>query len=71
MPRQVAAIVHRLRLGFPCWKTISGEIVSCEYCTDISDEPLKHYLLECPATERVRTLVSYQSEAMADFSRDR
>ena len=66
MPRELATITHRLRLGFPCWETINGEIRTCEYCQEFTEEPLNHYLLECPATERVRSLANYRREATAD-----
>ena len=56
MTRQMAAIIHRLRLGFPCYETIQGECRTCEYCDEVTPEPLNHYVLECTATERVRQM---------------
>ena len=66
MSRELANITHRLRLGFHCWEIINGDVKYCEYCENVTMEPLNHYLLECPATERVRTLANYQREATAD-----
>ena len=57
MSRRMATIIHRLRLGYPCWEEINNEVRACEYCDDIPDEPLAHYLLQCPATDRLRQVM--------------
>ena len=62
MPRCVSTIVHRLRLGFPCWEEISGGNRDCEYCMDLAERPLEHYLLECPATDRLRDIIGYRRQ---------
>ena len=69
-PRAVAVIIHRLRLGYPCWEEIQGDIRTCEYCTDITDDALVHYLLQCPATDRLRHLVGRRRAAAAAAAAD-
>ena len=60
MPRRLATSIHRLRLGFPCWETICGEARVCEHCEDLTEQPLEHYILRCPRTERLRATVRNQ-----------
>ena len=62
--RAVAVIIHRLRLGYPCWEEIQGDIRTCECCTNITDDALVHYLLQCPATDRLRQLVGGRRAAV-------
>ena len=54
-PRQLAVIIHRLRLGYKAtWQMIEGVARPCNYCEDTPDAPLMHYLLECPQTASLR-----------------
>ena len=70
-PRAVAVIIHRLRLGYPCWEEIQGDIRTCEYCNNIAaDDALVHYLLQCPATDRLRHLVGRRRAAAAAAAAD-
>ena len=55
MPRRLSAILHRLRLGFPCWEELRGEERPCEHCGEETLTPLLHYLLECEATQQLRS----------------
>ena len=66
MPRRTSSLVHRLRLGYPCWEEIRGEARVCEYCDAVPDEPLAHYLLHCPATDRLRQVIGYTGGQAAD-----
>ncbi|XP_064110237.1 uncharacterized protein LOC135218022 [Macrobrachium nipponense] len=51
MSRALAVIIHRLRLGYQCtWQKIVGDPRPCKYCERIPEEPLEHYLLDCPET---------------------
>lgn len=53
-PRTETAVA-RLRLGFPCFSTITdGEVEACSHCFDTPDEPLLQCLLDCPATAALR-----------------
>ena len=62
MSRRMANIIHRLRLGFPCWEDIRDEVRGCEYCDAIPDDPLTHYLLHCPATDRLRQVMGLRGD---------
>ena len=62
MPRQLTCIIHRLRLGHPSWEDIRGNVSTCGLCGDDTDEPLQHYLLQCPTTDRLRQLVGHQGQ---------
>ena len=54
-PRQLAVIIHRLRLGYKAnWEIIEGIIRPCEHCQHDTEHPLRHYLLECPETTVIR-----------------
>ena len=66
MPRRMASVVHRLRLGFPCWEDIRGEARPCDSCDAVPDDPLAHYLLHCPATDRLRQVMGYRGGQPAE-----
>ena len=66
MPRRVATVVHRLRLGYPCWEQINNEARACEFCDTIPDDPLAHYLLHCPATDRLRQVMGHRGDQAAE-----
>ena len=54
-PRKLAVIIHRLRLGYKAnWQMIDIAARECNYCNHSPDEPLLHYLLECPQTATLR-----------------
>ena len=63
--RVTSVIIHRLRLGYPCWEEIQGDIRTCEYSGDPTEQPLEHYLLQCPATDRLRQLVGHSRRRAA------
>ena len=55
MPRQLAVVIHRLRLGYKAtWQMIEGINNPCNYCDENTHLPLLHYLLECPHTATLR-----------------
>ena len=55
-PRKLAVILHRLRLGYKAtWQLIEAAFQPCCYCDDTPEQPLLHYLLECPQTAQLRT----------------
>ena len=56
-PRCLTAAVHRLRLGYPCWDPLQGDLRTCEYCGEDTEEPLCHYMLACPSTDGLRALL--------------
>ena len=70
MPQRTAAIIHRLRLGFPCWDELQGNISSCSYCNLHTTEPLSHYILACPATDRIRQIVGSERAEADDAAAD-
>ena len=46
---------YRLRLGYRCtWEIVNQEERECNYCEQVTEEPLLHYLLECEATDDIR-----------------
>ena len=54
-PRELAVIIHRLRLGYKAnWQIVEGVERPCEYCEEDTEHPLLHYLLECPNTAQLR-----------------
>ena len=54
-PRELAVVIHRLRLGYKAtWQIIEGINKPCNYCDDNTELPLLHYLLECPHTATLR-----------------
>ena len=58
MTRNLQTIIHRLRLGYKCtWEIVNQEEKECNYCEQVTEEPLLHYLLECGATDDVRITV--------------
>ena len=50
MPRRLSCILHRLRLGYPCWEELRDEERACDHCEEETWAPLLQYLLECEAT---------------------
>ena len=53
--RKLAVILHRLRLGYKAtWQLIDAALQPCNYCDVTPDQPLLHYLLECPQTAQLR-----------------
>ena len=55
MSRELAVIIHRLRLGYKAnWQIIVGVNRPCNYCDETPASPLLHYLLECPQTASLR-----------------
>ena len=54
-PRELAVVIHRLRLGYKAnWQMIQGVNLPCKYCEVETNLPLLHYLLECPNTINLR-----------------
>ncbi|XP_063590245.1 uncharacterized protein LOC134767129 [Penaeus indicus] len=55
LPRKSAAVYHRLRLGYRCnWEIDIKVPRPCTLCTMITDEPLIHYILDCPSIQQLR-----------------
>ena len=55
MPRKMAVIIHRLRLGYKAsWQMAVGINRPCNYCDEEPESPLLHYLLDCPHTASLR-----------------
>ena len=53
--RNLQTIIHHLRLGYRCtWEIVNQEERECNYCEQVTEEPLLHYLLECEATDDIR-----------------
>ena len=70
-PRELAVIIHRLRLGYKAnWQIIAGVNRPCEHCENDTNEPLLHYLLECQHTRTLRNNISVPSDIHADASTD-
>ena len=59
VPRRRSAILHRLRLGYPCWEELRGDSRVCDYCEEETWVPLLHYLLECEATQQLRAQATH------------
>ncbi|XP_063615273.1 uncharacterized protein LOC134788316 [Penaeus indicus] len=54
LPRKSAAVYHRLRLGYRCnWEIDIRVPRPCTLCTIITDEPLIHYILDCPNIQQL------------------
>ena len=50
-PRELAVVIHRLRLGYRAnWQIIEGAQRPCKHCEEETDFPLLHYPLACPST---------------------
>ncbi|XP_063590563.1 uncharacterized protein LOC134767498 [Penaeus indicus] len=55
LPRKSAAVYHRLSLGYRCnWEIDIRVPRPCTLCTIITDEPLIHYILDCPNIQQLR-----------------
>ena len=53
IPRQLEVRIFRLRLGYRCiWEIANRQFRDCSYCDAPSDDPLLHYVLECPLTSQ-------------------
>ena len=54
--RATTVAIHRLRLGYRSWADIQpeGDGTICKHCNTLTDEPLLHYVLRCPATVQLR-----------------
>ena len=63
MPRRLSASIHLLRLWCSCWGTQHGDLRMCEYCGEDADEILVHFMLTCPSTDRLRTLLGASSHS--------
>ena len=49
--RQAEVAIFRLRLGYQCkWEISKATDVECPECDQMTDQPLAHYLIECPST---------------------
>ena len=58
-PRELAVIIHRLRLGYKAsWEIIDNLDKPCSHCNEATRKPLLHYLLECSETTSLRTNVN-------------
>lgn len=54
-PRELAVIIHRLRLGYRAnWEIITNINRPCNHCEEETDSPLMHYLLQCTHTSTFR-----------------
>lgn len=67
LARADQVVLHRLRLGYCTRAELPPDFDSrqCEHCGRRTRRPLKHYLLSCPATIRLRTLRPAQQDAPA------
>nr|XP_027215285.1 uncharacterized protein LOC113808154 [Penaeus vannamei] len=55
LSRNTAAIFHRLRLGYRCnWEIDMRVPKPCTLCDTITQEPLIHYVLDCPSIQHLR-----------------
>ena len=55
MPRELAVIMHRLRLGYKAnWQIVARVNKPCSHCDEETEHPLLHYLLDCPFTANLR-----------------
>ena len=53
--RELAVIIHRLRLGYRAnWEIVANTIRPCSLCDTENDTPLLHYLLKCQHTQPLR-----------------
>ena len=65
-PRDLAVILHRLRLGYKCsWEVINPGERDCKHCSSPTNLPLLHYLLECPSTSSLKPHPSISTQANA------
>ena len=58
-PRELAVIIHRLRLGYRAtWEIVTHTNRPCNHCGQDTDAPLQHYLLQCPVTNAFRNNIN-------------
>ena len=56
-PRELAVIIHRLRLGYRAnWEIITNTDRPCSHCEADTNTPLLHYLLQCTHTQTFRNI---------------
>ncbi|KAG0721142.1 hypothetical protein GWK47_047048 [Chionoecetes opilio] len=67
LSRAEEVVLHRLRLGYGTLEELRDgfEERPCEHCPHMAPHPLTHYLLSCPATERLRQRVGPLEDAAA------
>ncbi|KAG0696380.1 hypothetical protein GWK47_026553 [Chionoecetes opilio] len=65
LSRAEEVVLHRLRLGYLTLEELRDgfEERPCEHCPHMTPHPLTHYLLSCPATERLRQCVGPENKA--------
>ncbi|KAG0713425.1 hypothetical protein GWK47_016265 [Chionoecetes opilio] len=65
LSRAEEVVLHRLRLGYLTLEELRDgfEERLCEHCPHMTPHPLTHYLLSCPATERLRQCVGPENAA--------
>ena len=53
--REIAVILHRLRLGYKAnWEIINNTVRPCNHCNEETGNPLIHYLNNCTHTSSMR-----------------
>ena len=59
--RNLQRIFHCLRLGYRhTWEFVNQEERGCNYCRQVTEEPILHYLPECEVTDDLRRTVGKQ-----------
>ena len=72
-PRSVRVNLHRLRLGYLCnWRLPSRPVVRpCTHCQEEQDNPLYHWILECPSTKDLRLVTNTKTtDSNSEEARD-
>ena len=77
-PRELAVVIHRLRLGYKAnWQIVDGVNRPCKHCQVETNLSLLRYRLECPNTinlRRNRTVIDLHdqgsNEVAAKLCRD-
>ncbi|KAG0728267.1 hypothetical protein GWK47_032851 [Chionoecetes opilio] len=67
LSRAEEVVLHRLRFGYGTLEELRDEFEErpCEHFPHMAPRPLTHYLLTCPATERLRQRVGPLEDAAA------